>query len=366
MSATSSDRPRVAIDARLVSSMNTGDTAYWRGLIGALLEQDSGLDYLLLSNVPRPEFIPESQFAQWIQVGRRGGRWWSLVTFPMKARELGADLIHTQYSLSPLAGDRGVTTVHDVSFFVGPEWFKPRDRTLLRMSVPKSMRQARRVLAVSETTRSEIVRFCGIEEEKISVTYNALPQSRRRIERDEARAIVAERLAIEGPFVLTVGTRWPRKNMGLAVEAVGLLPSDFPHRLVVTGASGWGGGETNDRTIATGFVDEDVLNALFSCADAYLCPSFHEGFGIPLLEAWECRCPVVCSSGGALPEIAGEAALIVEGFKAEEWSAALAGLLHNQDQSQSLVERGTQRLKSFSWEMTATSTVEAYWQAIRS
>lgn len=359
-------RPRIAIDARLVSSRNTGDTAYWRGLICALLQQDLGMDFLFLSNAPRPDFIPEVPNCQWIETGSKGGRYWSMVTFPTEARKLEADLIHTQYALSPLVGDKGITTVHDVSFFVGPQWFRMRDRALLQISVPKSMRQAKRVIAVSETTKAEIVAYCDIPEEKISVTYNAVPDSRQRIPKEIAREMVKQELGIEDPFVLTVGTRWPRKNMKLAVEAVGMLDDSLPHRLVVTGAEGWGDELTNDRTVGTGYVSEEVLNALFSCADAYICPSFHEGFGIPVLEAWKCGCPVICSSGGALPEVAGDAAVIVEGFEAAEWSKAIDELLHNPKEADRLVELGEARLELYSWDKTAQKTVEAYWAAIRS
>src|SRR5579885_1319148 len=112
--------PQIAIDARLVGGQSTGDSTYWLGLLTGLSRINTNFRFLLFSNAPRPPGIPESPAFQWVRLPSRNSRWWSLVRFPLLARRMNADALHTQYSLSPLAGSIGITTIHDVSFFIGP------------------------------------------------------------------------------------------------------------------------------------------------------------------------------------------------------------------------------------------------------
>ncbi|MCH8980257.1 MAG: hypothetical protein IH945_13615, partial [Armatimonadetes bacterium] len=247
--------PLVALDARQLTERSTGDTSYWRGLVGGLAEVDTGLGFLLYSNAQRPSWIPEDDRFAWI-VLPGGGRWWSLYSFPTDALRRGARAIHTQYNLSPLAGKIGVTTIHDVSFFIGPEWFGWRDRLILRSQVPGSVARAARVITVSETSRLEIERFMPAAAGKVRVTYNALGDNINPLPAEDAERTVRRELGIDGPYLLSVGTRWPRKNMRLAIEAAGLLPGSVPHKLVVTGKAGWGELPPSDRRVFTGYVSD--------------------------------------------------------------------------------------------------------------
>jgi glycosyltransferase involved in cell wall biosynthesis len=326
-------------------------------LLSGLHELQPDARVLLFSNEDRPAEVPAS--FSWIKAPAKSSRWWSLVTFPRAARKAGAGVVHTQYSLSPLVRKGGITTIHDVSFFVGPEWFKVRDRVLLQRSIPASVRRAAKVITVSETSRKEIEQFIPAAAGKVVVTPNACPPWISAVPRDQAKRRVAE-LGIEGPFVLTVGTRWPRKNMDLAIQAADLLPHELAHRLIVTGKQGWGAAELGSRGIATGYVSNEMLSCLYSAADLYLAPSRHEGFGIPLLEAFRCGCPVICSTGGALPEVAGSAAFVEPSWSPEEWSRSIARLLNDTSTLQDLRQRGFQREREFSWKECARRTVEVY------
>ncbi|MGV3616269.1 MAG: glycosyltransferase family 4 protein [Fimbriimonas sp.] len=350
--------PLVAIDARLVGGTSTGDSTYWTGLLHGLARTAPDARFLLFSNADRPPGIPEGPF-HWHKVSSRSGRWWSLVAFPLAARRAGARAIHTQYTLSPLVGRRGITTVHDVSFLIEPTWFQAKDRLLMSRTVPASIRRAAATITVSETSRAEIERLVPGAQGRVRVTYNACPPWIAKVEPDLARARVRE-LGIEGPFALTVSTRWPRKNMRLAVDAVDLLPEDLPHRLVVTGKAGWGDQSGGRRTVPVGYVDEPTLSALYSAADLYLCPSRHEGFGVPLLEAFRCGCPVLCSAGGALPEVAGDAAAIERSWEAADWARRIEGLLRERGTLDGLRQRGYARERRFSWEETARGTLAVY------
>jgi glycosyltransferase involved in cell wall biosynthesis len=296
---------------------------------------------------------------QWIHLPGSNDRWWSLVAFPLAARKAGAALVHTQYNLSPLA-KAGVTTIHDISFLVGPEWFKPRDRFLLGRFVPASAKRAKRVITVSETSKRDILKFLPGLQNKISVTLEACGVAIHKVE----KPTVAQ-LGIDGPFLLTVGTRWPRKNMKLALDAAELLPASIPHKLVVTGHAGWDGATVSGRSIATGYVSDEDLCSLYSAADLYLAPSLYEGFGLPLLEAFTCGCPVLCSSGGSFPEVAGGAAEVQTSWVAEDWACSIESLLNDSSKLDSMRKRGLERARSFTWEETARQTEDAYKEALK-
>lgn len=360
------NQPVIALDARLVGGAHTGDSTYWLGLLNGLSQIEWDGSVLLFSNAPAPAGVPSDPRFRWLTLGAGSGRWWSLVKFPMAARKLGARAIHTQYNLSPLCGKIGITTIHDVSFFIGPEWFKPRDRALLTRFVPASARRAAKVLTVSQTSKTEIEKFIPAAIGKTLVTPIALNPGITPFPRTEAAEIVSSELGIATPYLLAVGTRWPRKNVGLAIGACNLLPDSLPHRLVLTGKPGWGDLPTSGRVVESGYVSERLLSALYSAADLYLLPSHHEGFGLTLLEAFACRTPVIASAGGAIPETAGDAAAIEESLAPADWARRIESLLADSGTLEKMRTSGLERLSHFSWTETAHLTWEAYREVSRS
>ncbi|HRK21019.1 MAG TPA: glycosyltransferase family 1 protein [Fimbriimonadaceae bacterium] len=355
----------IALDARLAGGDATGDSTYWTGLLHGLAELSPSQQFLLFSNEERPPGIPETDQFRWVTLKAKNSRTWSLAHFPLAARRMGAKAIHTQYNLSPLCGKRGITTIHDVSFFIGPEWFPAADLTLLKRFVPGSAKRAARVITVSDTSAGEIARFIPGVKDKISVSPLAPHPNLVPIVREKAQAAVREKLKIEGPFVLSVSTRWPRKNMALAIDACEKLPESFPHRLVLTGKPGWGEEKPGKRTLTTGYVDFLTLSALYAAADLYICPSRHEGFGLPIVEAFAGGCPVVCSGAGALPETAGDAAEIVPGWDTTAWAHAIMDCLSDSSKLAAMRERGHRRAARFSWRKAAEIHAQVYAEVAR-
>jgi glycosyltransferase involved in cell wall biosynthesis len=357
------DRLRVALDVRLVQRASTGDSTYWLGLLHGLCRIGSPIEFLLFSNAPQPPGIPMPPGATWVELPCRNERWWSFVAFPIAARRRRADLLHTQYSMSPLAGRRGVTTIHDVSFFVDPSWFRPKDRLLLRTLVPLAARWASRVITVSETSRRDIERFVPSARGKVRVVPNAPHPDLAPVDPAEARKMVGERFGLEGPYLLTVATRWPRKNLALATQAAELLPPELPHPLVLTGKPGWGTESLGPRSRPVGYVQLRELAALYSAADLYLAPSRYEGFGITILEAFHCGCPVLCSAGGAQPEVAGDAAEVLASWSPEDWAEAIRNLLADSSKLERMRRDGRRRAAEFRWEDSARKTCDVYREA---
>ena len=348
----------VAIDATLVAGTSTGDSTYWTGLLEGLAQTQSEFRFLLLSNrEPGPDVPELDDRFEW-KVLRSKGRWLSAVAMPRFAAASGACVFHTQYTLSPLARG-GVTTIHDVSFFVEPNWFRPKDRFLLRRTVPPSARRAKRVITVSENSKADIVRFLCVGREKVAVT--PLAAGRQFVPTDPTNTL--KKYEIEEPYLFALGTRWPRKNIQLAVEACERLPKSVPHRLLVAGKEGWGVQESGKRTRYLGYVQAEDLPALYSGASLFLMPSLYEGFGLPVLEAMACGTPVVCSVGGSLSEVAGEAGRIVQSFDANDWANEIQTVLGDANIIESLRDKGLARAKQFDWVRTAEQTLEVYREA---
>jgi glycosyltransferase involved in cell wall biosynthesis len=342
----------IAIDARLAGGDSTGDSSYWSGLLHGLSKISLDARFLLFSNADKPPGIPKE--FEWVTIPSRNSRWWSMVAFPLAARKKGASVIHTQYNLSPLCANRGITTVHDVSFFIGPQWFRTRDLLLLRRFVPASVRRAKRVITVSQTSKDEIESNIQAARGKTLVTHLACP-----VHIDANASIdVQTQFGLDQPFLLSVGTRWPRKNMALAVEAARL--AQYP--LVLTGKPGWGEADYPQHVKAVGYVDSATLSSLYRQSAMYLAPSKHEGFGLPVLEAFMCNCPVICSYGGALPEVAGDAAIVMQSWQAQDWATTIQESMVDSSKLDDLRRRGRERLAQFSWEKTASQTMDIYQQ----
>lgn len=346
---------RVALDARLVETQSTGDTSYWRGLITALEKiAPADVQIVLYGMGPRPEgFAPA---LEWRTVKAKSSRVWSLVDFPRFAQAEGADVIHTQYNLSPLVGDRGVTTIHDISFLINPSWYSLKDRILLLTQIPRSVKRAAAILTVSETSRKEIEARLPAARGKTFVTPNALDPTFRPPDRDAAQKTVRAQFGLSQPYLFAINSRWKRKNISLLYQAWSKLDLATAPALVTCGpGESYGPGHYH-----LGYVEDEHVPALYAAAECFLLPSFHEGFGIPLLEAFAARCPVIASTGGAIPEVVGRAAQLVDSFRPEDWAGAIREVLAGSGTVQERVRMGLDRVNAYSWIDTANRTLEVY------
>lgn len=343
---------RIAIDARLVAGTNTGDSSYWTCLVDAFGTYFPEIEFCLFSNTTKPKNVPLAPNCSWHTITGGSSRWWSLATFPLAARKLKCDITHAQYSISPLAKN-SVTTIHDISFLINPEWFSPKDRKLLQATIPLSAKLAKRIITVSETSRQEIVRFLPATREKVRVAHNATPYWIQRVDKETALLNI-KKLGIDTPFLLTVGTNWARKNMQLAIDAT----RDLGISLVVTGKQGEK--LTGSHCRAVGYVDNATLCSLYSACSLYLAPSFHEGFGIPILEAFRCGAPVICGYGGAMPEVAGTAGIVKRDYDSKSWRETIQDMLSNPSKLEAMQQAGIRREAGFTWKASAERHIEVY------
>ncbi|HZO86845.1 MAG TPA: glycosyltransferase family 1 protein [Chthonomonadaceae bacterium] len=382
---------RIAIDGRALTGRFTGDRTYWRNLLRALPGVDAANEYLIYSRTLVPEGeLPEASNFRCRLVDAPNDRLWTLLALPRALGRDSADLVHVQYTAPPrvLCPCPIVTTVHDISFRLYPQWFPARHRALLNLTVPASMRQAARVITDSESSRQDILRIYGLPPERVVAILLGLPEEFVAIarrgpevwEQETARQIAKERFGLERPFVLAVGVLQPRKNLRLLAEAFGQARAAhrLPHQLVLVGKAGWdterevlrqaaacgGGAEAAEAVVFTGYVEDADLPILYRACAAFAYPSLYEGFGIPPLEAMACAAPVLVADAPAMPEVVGEAALIVPATDVAAWADALARVLQDADLRHDLSLRGPRHAARFTWEATAARTVAVYQEAV--
>jgi glycosyltransferase involved in cell wall biosynthesis len=274
----------------------------------------------------------------------RDAAWYPFVL----GREHDADLLHCPTYRGPLRSVRPlVVTVHDLAVFRHPETFNRWTRTYSPRLVPRVLHGARRIIAVSDFTRRELVELLRVPDEKIRVVPNGVDD---QFTPEGARA--------DGDYVLAVGTLEPRKNLRRLVEAA--RRSDVELRVV--GARGWGKVEVGGNGVLwLGEVDDAELARLYRGAACVAYPSLYEGFGIPVLEAMACGAPVVTSRGTAMEEVADGAAVLVD---ARDPTEIAAGIEYAAAERESLVARGLERARAFRWGAIAEATVAVYREAV--
>ena len=319
---------RVGLDTSPLVQTQAGTARYIRGL--DRLETLSGLELKRLS------FGGPGKLSTVLR-----DAWWYPHGLPREAR--GVDVLHCPTFRGPVRSRVPVVvTVHDLAVLRHPETFNQWTRHYSRLVVPRVARAARRVIAVSEFTRGEIVELLGVPRERIDVIPNAV-----------GPPFVADGPAAEGDYVLAVGTLEPRKNHALVQQAARALAVE----LRVVGSRGWGDVQVDGWL---GQVPDEQLAALYRGARCLVYPSLYEGFGIPVLEAMACGTPVVTSAGGATEEVAGGAAVLVD---PHDVAAIAAGIEEAEARRNDLRARGMERAARFRWERVATETHAVYEQA---
>jgi glycosyltransferase involved in cell wall biosynthesis len=368
----------VGIDAsRAAVARRTGTENYSLHLIRGLLALDEGHHYRLYFNRQPPEdlFVPRAE-----RCVLRFPRLWTHVALSWEMLSSPPDLLFVPSHVLPLIHPPcSVATVHDLGFHYYPEAHTLFQNVYLRWSTWHNARASVLVLADSQATQRDLMRYYGLAADRIAVVYPGRDETLAPVTEPASLAAIRARYDLHQPYLLYVGTLHPRKNLVRLVQAYARLLSqptgrDTAPLLVLAGQKGWLYAEINDevrrlglgeRVRLTGFVPEEDLAALLSGALAFVFPSLYEGFGLPVVEAMACGTPVVCSQTSSLPEVAGDAALLVDPLDPEDLAGALLRIVGDEGLRRELVQRGFQQARQFSWRRCARETLDALEEAGR-
>jgi len=293
---------------------------------------------------------------------------WDLLGRPALPSTLAhADVVHATNpaAVPPIRdGQRLVVTVHDLAFERFPELLPRRWRWLYRAGLRAAIKRAHAIVVPSLSTAGDLLARTSIDADRVHIT----PLAPSLAGSDEEPAEALLRLGVTSPYVLSVGTVEPRKNLLRLVRAYRQVAPEIPHALVLAGPPGWQSAELEAellRTgpgsiVRTGHVSDPDLDALYRGADAFAYPSLYEGFGLPVIEAMARGVATVTSNTSSLPEVAGDAALLVDPEDVGEIADALARVLTDAALAEDLRRRGRERAAAFSWDATARATLDVY------
>ena len=369
---------RIGINYTAALRQKAGIGRYTRGLISALAQFEARHQYTLLVTKDSPldklPPWPENFHLKVLPIPERLLTiLWHRLYLPLAIDSWAGpfDLFHApDFVLPPLARAPGLLTVHDLSFMKHPAGAVPRLRAWLNTVAPRSIARARHILADSHSTKQDLEALLGIPPAKISVVGAGVEPRFKPITDQQTLTYVRQKYNLPERFSLSVGTLEPRKNFAGLIAAFNRIAADLPLlHLVIAGGKGWlydsifeaaAQSPAADRIHLIGFVADEDLPALYNLAHLFAFPSHYEGFGIPVLEAMACGVPVVTADNSSLPEVAGEAALLVPATEVEALAQAIYRLYTEPELREECRQRGFLQAQKFTWAEAARKLAAVY------
>ncbi len=389
---------KIGIDIRLIGKKRTGSETVVLNLVKNLAKIDHKNQYRLYTDISDGEKI--NVIKEKLKLGRdnknfeivsvlpTGKAFWTFWSLPREIRKNPVDVLHVEYITPQFflpKETKIVTTIHDVSFEKHPKLIKFKDLFFLKFLIPLSIKKADRIVAVTNFTKKEIVKYYGTSQKKIEVIHNggAREVFWQEIPKEKAAKKVENAFGIKTPYIFYVGTLQPRKNIPFLIKGFVKLKKKYQNnpkirslQLVIGGGRGahnydqkidkiYNKIKSENSEVANqikfiGFVEESVIGSIFAAGEALCFTSLYEGFGFMIIEAMASRTPVICSDGHCFPEIAGEAAAIYKEEDLEDFVAKIFTVLDNGEYSQELTEKGINRAKIFSWEKCTKEMLKVY------
>jgi glycosyltransferase involved in cell wall biosynthesis len=378
---------RIGIDYTSAVFQGAGIGRLTRNIVGELARIDGENQYTLLVQGRGLPYAARSSDGRNAASGirspnfrevrtRLNERWWHRIWFRLRLPltvewAIGPiDVFHSpDFTLPPVRqGTRTIVTVHDLSFLRMPDCFEPSLLAYLVANVPRAVARADWVLADSESTRHDLIALLGAPADRVSVIYPGIEPRFRPIAAADALQRVRARYRLPQRFLLSLGTVQPRKNYVGLMKALARL-SEPDVSLVIAGGRGWLSDGIyraveelglGTRVQFLGFVDDVDLPALYNLAVLFVLPSLYEGFGIPLLEAMACGTPVIAADNSSLPEVVGDAGILVNAHDADALAEAMQQLLGDSEQRRELARRGLARARQFTWQHASQQLLSTY------
>lgn len=293
---------------------------------------------------------------------------WKTIGFPPFDWFSGrADVFHfPNFIRPPLLRGKSVVTIHDAAFLRYPETIEARNYKYLSAGIKETVDKSDAIICVSTFTANELRELLHVPGEKLRVIPSGLSPAHQRASMADIQAM-RQRLHLERPYLLSVGTLEPRKNYPFLIEVFEKL--NFDGDLVIAGMKGWktdgiferrNHSPKRERVRLLEYVDEKDLASLYSEAEAFVIPSLYEGFGFPPLESMQCGTPVISAATGSLPEILGDAARMISGFDVDAWTHEIDHVVRDTETREAMIAKGYEKAASYTWKQTALLTWDVY------
>ena len=361
---------RIAIDISQIA-YGTGVSVYTENLVRTLVKKYPHVDWILFAGVFRQKKIIDD-FARDLEVKYITKMfppkianivWNRFHLYPIEKWIGKVDLIHTSDWTEPPSRLPKITTVHDLVPIIYPETTTKLIKKVHEQKLNWVKRESEKILAVSESTKQDLIKYLGISNNKIDVTYEGVEKCYYPRDFNEINK-VKEKYNINGKYVFSLSTLEPRKNQTGLINAFNIISIKYPDlKLVLAGRIAWGKiPKFSKKIISLGYVPTNDLPALYTGALVYILPSFYEGFGLSQLQAMSCGTPVVTSNTSSMPEVVGNAGILVDPNNVDDIAR---GIVKAIDKRENLIHKGLKQIKKFSWERVAELTFKSYMDVIK-
>ena len=363
---------RIGIDISVLNINQAGSATYLSNLLNGLKEIIPDGELKLFSINHHRDMSIQKTFKTRAETIYRDIIW-SHFVLPLKTLRAKIDVLHIPANIMPLFSPcPTVLTILDTTVLQTPQYFTFWHRYYSRVFFPLSARKAKNIITISENSKRDIVKQLRISPEKVIVTYLAASKDFKIVSNQEIERV--KKTYNLNAFILTVGSLEPRKNIPRLLNAYSYLQKNgFPYSLVHVGPQGWLFDEIykevdrlglRERVRFLGLVPTHDLVALYNAASLFIYPSLYEGFGLPVLEAMACGCPIITSNISSLPEVVGDAGIMVDPHDVAQITHAIESLCKDKQKHTWYKNKGLERAKQFSWQRCAKETLEIYSRAI--
>jgi glycosyltransferase involved in cell wall biosynthesis len=353
---------KIIFDARVLGENMHGIARYCLHLLHQLLAKDRGDEYLILISQSKiQEWFTSKVSVHWLSTSIPLYSLQEQILIPIYLRREAFDLFHSPtYTIPLLFSHKGIMTIHDLIPMLFPEDYGLGHRLFFRFFMRRAVARCQKVFTVSEQSKNDIITLLKGKKERLVITPNGLdPHWGPKTE----EPAFSRRYGLDLGYFVFVGNPKPHKNFPRVLSSFELLIKDdsYPGKLVVIGIPPRNlSSELKDRVLFLPECNDQDLGLFYSGAQLLVAPSLYEGFGLPVLEAMACGCPVLIGNQGALPEIAGEAGFQVNPYDIHAIKEGMREILYHQEVSRFLRERGLKHSKQYSWEKTARIVLETY------
>jgi glycosyltransferase involved in cell wall biosynthesis len=376
----SNNKKRIGLDATALPPQPAGAGNYTINLIRSLAVLDTDFEFTIFSYQSGSELIKtdNNMSLNWVILPDKSPPRrlvWEQTGLPGLVQKTALDLLHSPHYTRPVAlGCASVVTFHDMTFFLYPRYHTLFKRLYFPFAMRNSARSADALIAVSENTKKDILQHLNVPDSKIHVVYHGVDERFSPLYDKEQLNSISLKYNLPEDFILYVGVVEPRKNLIALLNAFrNLNKTNKNLRLVIVGQTGWGYDkvmelvetpELKGTVLLTGYIPPDELPAIYNLAKIFVYPSIYEGFGLPVLEALACGTPTITTSVSALPEIIGDAGVLVPPDNDQALLDAMQTLLENDSEQNRLSKKGVQRAAFFTWERAARETCKVYQQVL--